>query len=326
MSSRLFALVAFLMTFAFAQPAPAAAPDLGTARLSWQPGPDTPQIAQAIDKGLFTKRGITVKTSSTPTGREALEALIGGQVDYALMAELPPVIGAMQKRDFRVISTISRYGAGRIIGTATTDPSSLKNLNGKKIGTTIGTNVDFQAYLVLHAAGVRATMVNVGPADLSPALARGDIDAAFMFPSFYAQAKKLLGDRYREHITPEYQSTFVLVASLDEVSKHPDRVKAMLSALVEANKLVVKDQAESAAVVSKATGGLIAPADLVKLWADYKFDIVLDKKLVQLFDLEGHWVHENGFVKGDAPTVALFLGYVDPSFLNAVAPANVRLK
>src|SRR5476649_103929 len=41
--------------------AAAAAPDLGTANLSWSPGPDTPQIALAIDRGLWRNRGITIK-------------------------------------------------------------------------------------------------------------------------------------------------------------------------------------------------------------------------------------------------------------------------
>jgi NitT/TauT family transport system substrate-binding protein len=306
---------------------PAAAADLGIARLSWAPGPDTPQVALAIDRGLWTKRGLAVQTSSTPTGREALEALIGGQVDYALMAELPPVIGALQHQNFRIIATLSRYGAYRIVGTSSVDPASLTNLSGHKIGTTLGTNVDFQSYIVQLQSGIRgATMVNAPPADLVPALARGDIDAAFMFPQFYPLAKKVLGSRYREHRTPVYASTFTLVASTDEIARHPDRVKAVLAGLVGANKLVVNDLAASAAVVSHAMGGVVSPADIQALWADYHFDILLDRKFIELLDREGHWVHDGGAIKGPEPTVQTFLSYVDSSFLSAVAPANVQLK
>lgn len=303
-----------------------ATPDLGTINLSWQPGPDTPQIAQALDKGLWRTRGMTVKTSSTPTGREALEALIGGQADYALMAELPPVIGAMQHQNFRVISTISRYTALRVVSTPAVDLSSFKGLAGKKIGVTLGTNVNFQMYSTLRGAGVtNATIVNVGPADLVPALARGDIDAAFLFPQFYPLAKKVLGDRYREKRTPDYQATFVLVASTNEIAQHPERVRAMLAGLVEADALVARDLPGTATVVSKAMNGITSAADLQALWADYKFGILLDRPLIALFDEEGHWVHTSGFVKGPDPSVALFLSYVDPSFLRAVARKNVQL-
>ncbi len=303
-----------------------AATDLGTVTLSWQPGPDTPQVAQALDKGLFAARGVTVKTTPTATGREAFEQLIGGAVDYALMAELPPVIGAMQHQNFRVIATLSRYNALRVIANSSAvDLSSLKNLNGKKIGTTLGTNVDFQAYETLAAAGVKATMVNVAPPDIVSALGRGDIDAAFMFPQAYPLAKSVLGAKYEEKRTTGYAATFVLVATLDEATKHPDRVKAMLAGLVAGNALVDKDPAASAAVVSKAMGGMTAPAALQGLWADYRFAIVLDPELISLFEREGNWLHDGNYVKGPAPAPGLFASYVDPSFLRAVAPKNVTL-
>jgi NitT/TauT family transport system substrate-binding protein len=327
MFNRSAAMLMCVGAFALLHPALASSADLGTANLSWSPGPDTPQVAVALDKGFWTKRGVTVKTSSTPTGREALEQVIGGQADYALMAELPPVIGAMQHQNFKVIASLSRYTASRIIATSALDLSSLKNLAGKKIGTTQGTNVNFQMYAVLQSAGVsNAQLVSVAPSDVVPALARGDIDAGFMFQSFYPLAKKVLGARYRERRTPEYASTFVLVASTNEIAQHPDRVKAMLSGLIEGDQYVAKNTADAAISVSKAMGGIATPADLQVLWADYSFGIRLDRPLLALFDDEAHWVHNSGFVKGPDPSISLFLSYVDPSFLSAVAPKNVHLK
>lgn len=325
MLTRLLSLFTCAALLAFAGPA-GAAPDLGTATLSWQPGPDTPQVAQAVDKGLWTKLGLAVKTSPTATGREAFEALIGGAVDYALMAELPPVIGAMQHQNFRVIATLSRYNGLRVVATTATDLTSLKNLSGKKIGTTLGTNVDFQAFETLQAAGVKATMVNVAPPDIVPALARGDIDAAFMFPQAYPLAKKVLGDRYAEKRTPGYASTFVLVATTDELTKHPERAKALLAGLLAGDALVAKDPAESAAVVSKLMGGLTPAAAIQGLWADYRFGIVLDPALVRLFEREGTWLHDGNYVKGPAPTPGLFASYIDASVLRGLAPKNVTLK
>lgn len=327
MLKRFVALLALMGLVLFAAPSFAVAADMGTASLSWSPGPDTPQIAVALDKGLWIKRGITVKTSSTPTGREALEQVIGGQADYALMAELPPVIGAMQHQNFKVIASLSRYVAARVVGNGSVDLSNLKNLAGKKIGTTQGTNVNFQEYATMQSVGlISPPIVSVAPSDLVPALARGDIDAAFMFPQFYPQAKKVLGAKYHEKMTPEYTATFVMVASNNEIAQHPDRVKAMIAGLVEADGMVGKDMPGAAAIVSKAMNGLIKPPDILALWSDYRFGIKLDRPLVTLFDEEAHFVHNSGFVKGDEPTMSLFLSYVDPSFLKAVAPKNVELK
>jgi NitT/TauT family transport system substrate-binding protein len=327
MYKRIVALVAFVTLLVAGAPSYAATPDLGTANLSWSPGPDTPQIAIAIDKGLWKQRGLAFKTSATQTGREALEQLIGGQADYALMAELPPVIGAMQHQNFKVIAALSRYVASRVIGNGSVDLSNLKNIGGKKIGTTQGTNVNFQEFAVMQSAGIISPpVVSVAPSDLVPALARGDVDVAFMFPQFYGQAKRVLGDKYREKLTPEYQPTFVLVASSNEIAQHPDRVKAMIAGLVEADGMLAKDLPGASVIVSTAMNGLIKPPDLMALWADYRFGIRLDRSLVALFDEEAHWVHNSGFVKGPDPTMTLFLSYVDPSFLLAAAPKNVQLK
>jgi NitT/TauT family transport system substrate-binding protein len=156
MMKRIVAMMACAGVLLARVPSYAVAADLGTVNLSWSPGPDTPQIAVALDKGLWSRRGITVKTSSTPTGREALEQVIGGQADYALMAELPPVIGAMQHQNFKVIASLSRYVALRVIGNGSVDLSNLKNLAGKKIGTTQGTNVNFQEYSTMQ--GVPAVL------------------------------------------------------------------------------------------------------------------------------------------------------------------------
>jgi NitT/TauT family transport system substrate-binding protein len=300
------------------------AADLGTTSLGWFPGPQTPQIAQAVDKGLWAKRGLGVRMVSTPTGREALEALIGGQCDYALMAELPPVIAAMQNQSFRVIATISRFNGTRVIANQPID-QNLKNLAGKKIGTTIGTNVAFQAFKTLQDAGIVQPFTNLAPSDLVPALARGDIDAAFMFDGFYSQAKKVLGEKYYEHRTPWYLQTFVLVATMDELTKHPERVKAMLAGLLQANDLVVKDITETAAVTSKAMDNLATPAQLQAQWADYRFSIALDRSFLDLMSQEGMWVHETNAIKGPAPTRELFAKYIDAASLAALAPRNVTL-
>jgi ABC-type nitrate/sulfonate/bicarbonate transport system substrate-binding protein len=63
------------------------AADAGSATFGWGPGPDGPQVVQAIDKGFWTRHGLTVKTVTFSSGAAAMEALLGGQLDFAAMAE-----------------------------------------------------------------------------------------------------------------------------------------------------------------------------------------------------------------------------------------------
>lgn len=306
------------------QPSRSAPLDLGQAKIAWSPGPDTPQIAVALSRNEWTHRGLTVQGVSVPTGRDALEALLGGQVDFASMAEFPVVIGAMQQKPFHVIAVISRYRGNRAV--LTTAMTSLKDLSNHRVGTTLGTNANYQADIVLKNAGVTATLVNAAPSDLVPALSRGDIDAAFMFPSFFPLAKKVLGDRYREIRTPEYVTTFLIVATNDMIDKHPDRVKAFLSGLLAANQYVSRDPVGASTAVSGAMGSIAAPDAIRNLWSEYKFDVTLDQPVLTLLVKEGAWVRDKGLVKGDAPTEQLFRSYIATEPLRQIAPRNVPLR
>lgn len=319
-----FVLALLSIAMITVQQASSAPLDLGQTKLAWSAGPDTPQIAVALSQNMWTSRGLTVQPINVATGREALEALIGGQVDFAAMTEFPVVVGAMQQKQFRVIAEISRYRGNRVIGTPTM--TSLKSLANHKIGTTLGTNVNYQSDTVLQNAGVTATTVNAAPSDLVPALARGDIDAAFVFPSFFPLAKKVLGDRYREIRTPDYVTTFLIIATTDMVDKHPDRVKAFLQGLLAANEFVKHDRVAASVAVSSAMGG-IATADSIRdLWPDYTFDVSLDQNVLTLLVKEGAWIHSKGLVKGPAPSEQLLRSYIATEPLRALAPRNVPLR
>ena len=64
-------------------------------KIGWGPFPDVPQISQAIDKNLWEDEGLSVKIVPFFSGRASFEALLGGQLDFAIIAEFPAVIGAM---------------------------------------------------------------------------------------------------------------------------------------------------------------------------------------------------------------------------------------
>jgi NitT/TauT family transport system substrate-binding protein len=319
-----FVLAVLCVALLAMHPMPSESVDLGQAKLAWSPAPDTPSLAVAFNHNDWTSRGLTVQSVSVPTGREALEAVIGGEVDFAAMAEFPVAVGAMQGKPFHVIAQISRFRGNRVIGTPAM--TSLRSLAGRKIGTTLGTNVNYQADVVLQNAGVTtATTINAAPADLVPALARGDIDAAFMFPSFFPLAKKVLGDKYREIRTPDYVTTFLVVASNDVIAQHPDRVRAFLAGLLAANASVVADPVAASTVVSSMMGGVAPPDAIRSLWSEYKFDVSLDQPVLTLLTKEGAWIHDKGLVKGDQPAEALFRSYIDTAPLHQLAPRNVAL-
>jgi NitT/TauT family transport system substrate-binding protein len=283
------------------------AADVGSATFGWGPGPDGPQVVQAIDKGLWTKHGLTVKTVTFASGAAAMEALLGGQLDFAAMAELPPTIAALQLRKVQIIAVYSRYRGNRAI--ANFPMHSIKDLAGRKIGITVGTTTELQAETVLADAHVQATLLSLAPSDIVPALARGDIDAAFAFPAIYGVAQRVLGDKYHE-ARIAIPSTFVMVATDDIVTNHPDRVRAFLAGLRDGNALSLRDRPGTAALMTAATGGSLPAPVVMSLWADYQFGVGIDAELPVDILKDAIWIHEHNLVKGGAPTTAQLSPYI----------------
>ena len=206
---------------------------------AWTPSAEDPQLAVALDQKLWS--GLEVKAVSFPTGREAMEAMLGGQADFAAAAELPAVVGAMRGQKFKILAVLSRYKANRILATTKLELRSVADLAGRKVASTVGTNTDFALARELKKAGVKSEVVNVSPPDTVPALSRGDVDAAVTFPSFTDQAKRVLGERYRELMTPGYVTHLVLLASADVLEKRPQVVAAFLAGVMKADAVVTAD-------------------------------------------------------------------------------------
>jgi NitT/TauT family transport system substrate-binding protein len=304
----------------------AQAQTLQPVKFAWNPNPQTAQVDVAIKNGLFKEAGLDVKVIAFPTGREALEALMGGQVDFAYMAEFPVATAVLRQQKLKIIADLSRYRGQRIISSAKTlDLKSAKDLAGKKLGTTLGTNVEFFTYRLLAQIGAKATIVNAGPADLLPAVVRGDIDAAIMFPTFFGAAKKALGDDYRELISDLYVLHMVITASQAVMEKNPAVVDKFVAALVKADAALKADAAGAEqAVVANMKGVMPLPA-LQEMWKEMEFKVQLDRDLPVLLSDEAKWIVDRGMVKADKPTAATFREFILDAPLKKLSPESVKL-
>lgn len=286
---------------------------------------DVPQLAVADDRNLWVAHDIEAQTIPFQSGRDAFEALLGGQLDIAFIAEFPAVIGAMRDQDFALLAEMTRYKGTRIIHAGGDGIASIADLDGKPIGVTAGTNVHFMLETALGENGVSAEIVSVGPPDIVPALARGDIFAGAMFPSFYQGAKKMLAERYREIRVPGYQTRFVLVATREVIDVRPEVVRAVLETLIEAESVVATDPVAAQASVVSVLQGSVSTEDVAAAWGDYDHRIGLDASLLDLMVQEGLWIHGRGSIKGDPPTAESIGAYFAPDFLADIDATRVAL-
>lgn len=292
--------------------------------IGWGAYPDVPQIAQAVDKKLWAAEKLDVKIVPFASGRAGFEALIGGQLDYAVMAEFPAVAGVMRNLKFSVVAVLSQYRSFRVIAKGDQPLTDLKALAGKKIAMPLGTNVHYIIASALAAAGVQAELVNVPPPEMIPALARGDVDAIVPFPNAYPTAQRLLGAQYRELRLPGHASSFILAAS-EKASANPAQTRRVLAALLKGEERVHRDTAEAQATTARFVGPAL-PADAIKAaWGDYEFRIKLDPATLDVMVKEGQWLKARGLVKEGEPSTALYRRWIDAAPLQALDPSRVTL-
>jgi NitT/TauT family transport system substrate-binding protein len=293
---------------------------------AWTPNPQTPQVDVALADNAFEAAGLEVNLVSFPSGREAFEALLGGQVDIAFMAEFPAATGALMDQDFVIIADLARYTGSRIIGNAEAGPlDSAADLEGRRIGTTLGTNVDYFLSGVLTDAGVEAEIINASPVDLVSALARGDVDAIVPFPTFYEAAKTALSDNYLELRAPGYQPHYILAATPEMAEARADELEVFLGALVGADAKVAADPDAAIAAVATSMQGSVPEEAIGTMWEDVDFGVELKSDLLELLVSESAWIVGQGVVNADAPSAETLRPYFAGAALKAVAPEAVDL-
>jgi NitT/TauT family transport system substrate-binding protein len=289
------------------------------------PNLQTLPIVVAQSEGYFVEEGIDLETVKFTSGRRALEALIGGQLDIAFMAEYPVSIASLREQPFGTFTTLSRYTANRMISKASIgfeDPSSLE---GKKIGTTKGSNTEFFTEALLEQFGVTAEVINVSPPDIVPALARGDIDAGIMFPDFYPAAEKALGDDYREFRSDAYIAWFVLSATPDMLENRADELAAFVRALIKAEDFIKTNPEAAQAALAEATEGLLS-LELVKAkFNEAEYEIGLANGLLDILETQAKWVVSKGMVEAE-PSRELIKSYLATGPLEAVDASRISLK
>ncbi|SDF01393.1 NitT/TauT family transport system substrate-binding protein [Salipiger thiooxidans] len=304
-------------------------PALATAEsltFAWTPNPQTPQVDIAIEKGYFEDAGLDIEFVSFPTGREGFEAMIGGQVDVTFMAEFPAAVGALTGQDFAVVGDLARFTGSRVIvNTASGEVAGPSDLAGKRIGTTIGTNVNFYLDEILSGAGIEAEVVGAAPPDLVPALARGDLDAIVPFPTFYGAAKTTLGDSYAELRVPGYDVHYILAATPEMTGEKSATLDAFMAALAKADADVQADPEAAMAAVARSMQGAMTPEALAQMWQDVDIGLKLDEGLAELLVREADWILAQGVVRGEAVDTAAMLELFAPEALRKASPEAVSL-
>ena len=293
-----------------------------------QVSPDVAQIIVALQEGYWQEFNLEVQVLVCESGRQALDTLLKGQADFAAMADFPAAYGIVRDRKFAILADISRCNAQRVIASRQRIAlRSLGDLEGRKVATSFGTTAEFATGVMLAEGGVASRIVDIGPAEIVAALARGDVDAAVMFPWLYERAKKTLGEDYREIGIKGYTSHFLVATRPEVLLSHGISVVVLLDGLQRADAYIRAQPRSAREAILRAMGpSALRPEALVELWKELDYEVRLDEDLVALLQREAIWLADRKI--GDRRSalqrneIRSFIA-IEP--LRAIARGNVRI-
>ncbi|MFF6787611.1 ABC transporter substrate-binding protein [Streptomyces filamentosus] len=279
----------------------------------------------AQERGLWSAEGIDATLTTQPTGRDALNAVLGGQAQLGVVGDLPAVTAALGGRELRIVADLSRFSDWRLLTRTDRGITGFAALKGRRVGVPQGTNVEYALSRMLGSAGLTAadvTVVNLAPNQVTPALARGDVEAGVTFPSFYDSARTALGDRYAELRFTGYTARTLLVAG-----PKADRgtTTAVLRALRKAQREIAADPAAARKAVLAQSKGALQAGYVEAFQPRYGYGATLSPALLTQLTQEAAWAKAAQGLPGAADRSAL-LRHLDPAPLTAVDPAAVTVR
>jgi aliphatic sulfonates family ABC transporter substrate-binding protein len=163
----------------------AVAQDRRPIKIGYQTGEINVLLLYALNTELFRKEGLDVQLSQFPAGPAMLPALAASEVDLAWMGEFPAVTGYSNGLPLEILFmeridlTNVRLSANPAAGI-----NKVADLKGKRIGVAIGSTSHYHTLQALAQNGLKpddVRLVNLTPANMPPAYAANQIDAAFVW-------------------------------------------------------------------------------------------------------------------------------------------------
>jgi ABC-type nitrate/sulfonate/bicarbonate transport system substrate-binding protein len=275
---------------------------------------------------LFAKHRVALTIQPFAIGKQALEAVLQGKADLAVVADTPFMFAVMQDKKIATLSSI--FGSRKTMAVAVRKDRGIvrpEDLAGKTVGTVFGTNAQFFLDTLLLAHSVDRASVKVKdlkPGSLVEALEAGQVDAVTVWHPELARIQSSLGSSvttlYGEEL---FVYRFLLVGAPDWIAAHPAAVRQVLAALRDAVGAIKSDPAQNMAIIGQAIG--LNPQLIAKSFDPNDFYLSLDQTLLLALGDQTRWAMKQGLVpNGPVPN---YLDFIRETPLAAVQPEAVKI-
>lgn len=280
----------------------------------------------ASEKDCFKQEGLDVTLDIYPHGKASLNAVMEGKADIGTCSETPfmrAVLGGGKLYAFATMITGEKHLA--IVARKDRGISAPKDLIGKSIGVTIGSNGEYFLDTVLllnRISGNKINPVNLKPKQMYDALINGEVDAIATWNPQMFKAKKELGDKGSTfYANGLYSPYFLITGRQDFIKANPDIIEMVVKSLINASKFIHDNPAESRGIVAKYLK--MDRSLLDDLSATYHFKISLDQSFLKTLENQSKWAIKNKLT--DQTRVPNFLDFIYLDALASVKPEGVTI-
>jgi ABC-type nitrate/sulfonate/bicarbonate transport system substrate-binding protein len=286
------------------------------------------QIYVALEKGYFKQERLDVSYSPFVIGREALREVVAGAADFATAADTPIVVEALKGTKICVIATLSSTpGLAGIIARRDQGISSVKDLQGKKIGVTKGTNSEFilDSFLLFYRVPREdIQVVDLLPQGMADAFGKGEIQAALtweptlsrLVTQLGANAVIFYGDEQRI-----YKQTWNIAAMQEFARNNPETVKRVVRALLKADAFIQENRKEARQIISRSIG--VNEDAFETFWKSYRPAVSLDPLLILNMESQTRWLMKKKLT--DKIEMPNYLDYIYFRGLESVKPEALTI-
>jgi len=267
-----------------------------TSPMSW------PQALVATGAGAWAEAGIELEQTEFATGREALQALLGGGADVAEVSASNVVGATYAGNEVVVLARGSSWASWNLVADAEAGVDDAADLVGKRVGVTVGTSSQFAFDSYLISEGVDPASVehvNVAPSDMVSAISSGTVDAVNPWQPVLARTLSELGDSVTA-LPYSFEQNYLLATTPEFLDANPETVQTFLDTYASADDALTSDPASAAESVSDAAQ--MEPEVLVGIWKDYTFETTpADDKVVDEMTTVATMLTESGELSGETP-------------------------
>ncbi len=201
----------------------------------------------------FKKDNITVKWVYSPSSSNALDFLKKGSVDFGSAAGLSGVMARSNGAPLKAVYVFSKPEWVAMMVEKSSSITNVKDLKGKKIAATPGTDAYSFMLRTLHLNGMSKADVTVVPLAHvlgRKALENKEVDAWIALDPHQAASEIEAGSKalYRN---PDFSSFGLLYANESFTSKNPDIVKRVIKVYEKARTWAVANPDETAKLLAE---------------------------------------------------------------------------